>query len=259
VQKSLYSNTAGFYDKGNEIKNFTYDIDFYKSFVNETTRVLELGCGTGRITLSLVDKCKHITGVELSEQMLDILQGKVERLDKDLQNKINLVKADMSNFDLNEKFDLIIFPGITFQALTTNQQRNSCLECVKRHLDHNGKVIIDFFDPDIDKVKKTGNRRFDFEYFDDDLNCTVSKYSVIESHDNENQLQRFKYTFELSRGGSLIETIDDYFELGYLYPEQIKELFSKKSFNVEDLYSWYDFSAIDIKNKDMLIYVLNNC
>jgi ubiquinone/menaquinone biosynthesis C-methylase UbiE len=257
MQKSLYANSARFYDKGNEMKGFISDIGFYKSYIDDTTRVLELGCGTGRITLSLIDKCKQITGVELSDQMLDILRGKVEKLDEYSQSRINLVKADMSNFNLNEKFDLIIFPGITFQALTTNNQRNSCLDCVKRHLTDNGKVIIDFFEPDIEKVKKVGNRRFDFEYFDEDLNCTVSKYSVIENHDSVNQIQMFKYTFELSREGTGIDIIDDYFELGYLYPEQIKELFSSNKLTIDALYSWYDFSEIDINNKDMLIYVLS--
>lgn len=257
MQKSLYSNSARFYDKGNEIKDFTCDIDFYKSFIDETTRVLELGCGTGRITLTLLDKCKQITGVELSDQMLDILRGKVQKIDQHSQSKIKLIKSDMSNFDLNEKFDLIIFPGVAFQALTTNGQRNSCLKCVKRHLSDNGKVIIDFFEPEEEKVKKVGNRRFDFEYFDEDLNCSVSKYSVIESHDNNNQLQSFKYTFELTRESTLVDTIEDYFELGYLYPEQIKELFSNNKLNIDALYGWYDFSEIDINNKHMLIYVLS--
>ena len=256
MQKNLYSNSAYFYDKGNEIKDYTYDIDFYKSFVNETTSVLELGCGTGRITLSLIDKCKHITGIELSVHMLEILRGKVENLDDKLQKKIKLIKSDMINFDLNEKFDLIIFPGITFQALTTNEQRNSCLECVKQHLSDKGKVIIDFFDPDVDKVKKTGNRRLDFEYFDDALDCTVSKYSVIESHDSEKQKQMIKYTFELVRNGALIRVIEDNFELGYLFTDQIKELFTSNRFNINALYSWYDFNEINVDSKQMLIYVL---
>ena len=257
MQKSLYSNTARFYDKGNEIKGFTYDIDFYKSFVNETTRVLELGCGTGRITLSLIEKCKHITGVELSDQMLDILRGKIAKLDDYNQSKVSLNKSDMSYFDLNEKFDLVIFPGVAFQALTTDKQRNSCLESVKKHLSENGKIIIDFFDPDIDKLNKIGNRRFDFEYFDKYLNCTVSKYSIIENHDSENQLQMFKYTFELTKAGEPVEVIEDYFELGYLFPDQINELFHNNKISIDALYSWYDFSEIDLDNKNMLIYVLS--
>jgi histone deacetylase complex regulatory component SIN3 len=76
--------------------------------------------------------------------MLEILRGKVKNLDNKNQKKIRLIKSDMSNFNLNEKYDLIIFPGIAFQALTTKFQRDSCLECVKQHLSDDGKVIIVF-------------------------------------------------------------------------------------------------------------------
>jgi len=48
-----------------------------------------------------------------------------------------------------------------------------------------------------------------------------------------NQRQRFKYTFELAKAGTLIVIIDDYFELGYLNAEQIKELFSINRFNID--------------------------
>lgn len=145
MQKSLYQNTARFYDKSSELQNYYYDINFYRSFVDNDTEVLEIGCGTGRVTLSLLDKCKHITGIELSDQMLGVLKEKVNQLDKEQQSKIDLLKADMKDFSLNMKFDLIIFPGITFQALTCTDQRNSCLKSVREHLSDRGKVIIDFF------------------------------------------------------------------------------------------------------------------
>lgn len=60
MDKNLYTNTARFYDKGNELTHYYYDIDFYKSFVDSNTNVLELGCGTGRVTLPLLDKCKLV-------------------------------------------------------------------------------------------------------------------------------------------------------------------------------------------------------
>lgn len=257
MDKNLYTNTARFYDKGNEIINYDYDIDFYKSFVDLNTNVLELGCGTGRITLSLLDKCKHITGIELSKQMLGILQDKVNKLDKEQQNKIDLYNVDMSKFDLNQEFDLIIFPGITFQALTTIEQREYCLECAKKHLSQNGKIIIDLLKPDYNKVDNVGKTRLNYEYFDDEIGCIIKKYSVIEKHDREKQLHYMKYTFQLCKSNIVVEVIEDSFELSYLYEEQARALFVYSGLNVDSLYSWYDFTNGDKENKQMLIYVLS--
>lgn len=256
MEKNLYINSARFYDIGNELKKYDCDIDFYRSYVKMGTRVLELGCGTGRVTLPLLKDCSSITAVDLSEQMLTLLQTKVSELDESLRKKLQLRKEDMCSFEWQEKFDLIIFPGVAFSAITAPEGRSACLNCVKRHLAEGGHVIIDMMNPDEGRVSRTGSERKDFEYFDMELNATVRKLSVIESHDPRKQTQNIKYTFEIIREGESLNQIEDYFELAYLYPYQAQKLFLDNGFKVHKSYGWYDFSEIDEENKSMQIYDL---
>lgn len=259
MEKNLYINSAKFYDIGNEIKKYDCDIDFYCSYVKENTRVLELGCGTGRVTFPLLMKGAAVTAVDLSEPMLSLLASKAAALDGDLRQRLRIQKGDMCSFELGEKFDLIIFPGVAFSAITGEGGRAACLRSVKNHLAEDGHVIIDLINPDTDRVAKIGNERMDFEYFDEDLNARVRKLSVIESHDAGEQTQNIKYTFEISREGELVDKIQDCFELAYLYPGQAQKLFQDNKLCIHKAYGWYDLSPIDEENKAMQIYDLILC
>ncbi len=66
---------------------------------------LEIGCGTGKNTAWLYEKCRHITAVDFSEEMLAKAKEKL------FPNRVNFVRADINedwNFT-NEQFDLVTF------------------------------------------------------------------------------------------------------------------------------------------------------
>lgn len=257
-RKNLYSNTARFYDKGNEIKKYDVDFKFYERYINKNTRVLEIGCGTGRVTIPLSSKCESIVGLDLSESMLNMLQSKLGNIKLKSESNIKLIKGDMTNFNLNQQFDLIIFPGLTFISLISYDQRVKCLECVKKHMSNDCKVIIDQFNPNPDKFD-INNEKFDFEYFDDEVGYNIKKYSIQESHDKNNQIISMKYIYRVFDNEKLIEEIEDSFELGYLFDTEAKQLFASVGLEIINKYAGYDFSVRTEENNKMLIYELKKC
>lgn len=64
--------------------------------------ILELGCGTGRITIPLIEAGFNVTGLDISESMLSLAKIK--------SNKVKWIQGDACDFDLADKFKLIIFP-----------------------------------------------------------------------------------------------------------------------------------------------------
>ncbi|MDP6667677.1 MAG: class I SAM-dependent methyltransferase [Dehalococcoidia bacterium] len=86
------------------------DVPFYLDRISgPDATILELGCGTGRVLLPLASSCRYIHGIDRSEAMLDICRNKL------LSSGIPAVKAyvelgDISDFDLDRKFDFIIAP-----------------------------------------------------------------------------------------------------------------------------------------------------
>ncbi|MFQ6087254.1 MAG: class I SAM-dependent methyltransferase [Candidatus Bathyarchaeia archaeon] len=76
--------------------------------------MLECGCGTGRVTISLARIGVNIVGIDTSEKMLAIARKKLGREHPEVQQRIKFLKADMRNFQLEERFALSIIPFSTF-------------------------------------------------------------------------------------------------------------------------------------------------
>lgn len=138
----LYDATIG--------ADFRGDVKFY---VEEAVRsggpVLELGCGTGRITVPIARAGKEITGLDLSESMLNRAKDKIDRENGDVAGRIALLSGDMRDFDPGRKFPLIIIPFRAFLCLMTDDDQRKTLRSVHGHLDDNGRFIFNIFDPNL--------------------------------------------------------------------------------------------------------------
>lgn len=148
---SLYEGIADYYDACNP--DFRGDVQF---FIEESSRagspVLELACGTGRVLIPVAQKGIRITGLDLSESMLEIARKKVNRLEPAVQLNISLLPGDMRDFSLDQKFNLIFIAFRSFQAMLTVEDQKKCLSCIRRHLAKGGRLIINLFDPKIDMI-----------------------------------------------------------------------------------------------------------
>src|SRR5437899_3339655 len=112
MSSALYDSfIADYYDESPVVKGRTQDVVFYREAAREFgDPVLELGCGTGRITMALAEAGKRITGLDLSERMLERAVKKRAALRVEARERVHLVQGNMAGFDLGEKFRLIIIP-----------------------------------------------------------------------------------------------------------------------------------------------------
>ena len=104
--------------------------------------VLEMACGTGRVTIPLAEAEKEVWAFDLSAAMLREFHVKLAHLPVEVQQRIHLTQADMCAFDLARHFALIVAPGVAFQALITPTQQRACLACVRAHLVPGGQFIL---------------------------------------------------------------------------------------------------------------------
>jgi SAM-dependent methyltransferase len=114
------------------------DLSFWIDLANQYgDPVLELCCGTGRIALPLAEKGWQVTGIDLSESMLEEARKKSSR--------VEWIKSDIRNFEIGKKFSLIIFSINSICHLLNIEDVESCFQCVKKHLNTEGIFVIDMF------------------------------------------------------------------------------------------------------------------
>jgi cyclopropane fatty-acyl-phospholipid synthase-like methyltransferase len=57
---------------------FHYTKKFASQYIDYTTSVIEIGCGTGYYGMYFADKCKEYTGIDLSPENIDMFRSKIE-------------------------------------------------------------------------------------------------------------------------------------------------------------------------------------
>ena len=123
---------------------------FYKRWLpeNKDARILELCCGTGRLTLPIAKEGYDITGIDYTPSML--AQAKIKASEAGL--KIEFIEADIRTLDLQNKYDLIFIPFNSIHHLYLNEDLFKAFNTVKKHLKTGGRFLLDCFNPNIQYI-----------------------------------------------------------------------------------------------------------
>ena len=131
-----------------ENKNFEPDGPFYLSMAQQVNgSVLELGCGTGRVTIPLARNGIDITGLDIVRGMLARAKANAGEL------PIRWIEADVREFHLGKRFDLICTTGSVFQHLLERKEQEMMLACVQEHLSPDGIFVVDALFPSAGSMK----------------------------------------------------------------------------------------------------------
>jgi SAM-dependent methyltransferase len=129
------------------------DVDFYRRLAAELGGpVLDVGCGTGRVAVALAADGHGVVGVDLSGPMLRLAEERRASLPDEVASRLTFVQADMTTLDLGRTFSLVVAPFRVFQFLLTTDAQRAALKAFKAHLQPDGRIVLDLFDPLLDLV-----------------------------------------------------------------------------------------------------------
>ncbi len=108
--------------------------------------VLELGCGTGRVLIPLVQACNYIHGVDVSAAMISLCREKLTQGGIPA-TRASLQVGDITALCLSRTFNLIIAPFRVFQNLEKEAETDGFFNTVKKHLAAGGTCVLNVFNP----------------------------------------------------------------------------------------------------------------
>jgi SAM-dependent methyltransferase len=120
-----------------ECGGYGLDLPLWRELAaREGSPVLDLGAGTGRVTLDLARRGHEVVALDLEPAFLDALRERGRGL------PVETVQGDARAFDLRRRFPLIVAPMQTAQLLGGAAGRAGLLACARAHLAPGGLLAV---------------------------------------------------------------------------------------------------------------------
>jgi SAM-dependent methyltransferase len=216
------------------------DFLFYLKLAEEKgygSSILEIGCGNGRIASRLANHGFRVSGIDCSRAMLEEARKN--------SAQVEWVEADVRNFDLGKKFQLITFPFDGLQHLLSLQDIESGLNCIKNHLNNNGRFVVDVTHAApqyLTNILFENGRRVD-SIFQDPAGRGTVVVTQTREYDAVNQILRLKKFFYFPNSK---EELFKEVAFRCYFPQELEVLLQSKGFEIERRFGDYqgnDFTS----------------
>lgn len=248
----IYDLLAGIYDEVNKDIDYVAWADFIekimkKDYPRDAELVLDLGCGTGSMTIELAKRGYDMTGVDLSVEMLDI--ARTRAYEQGLGLDILWLNQDMCEFELYGTVDIIVSCLDCVNHITTPSRLKKCFSLVHNYLMPDGLFIFDI----------NGKAKFENVYGQKNyvMETENSFCSWQNFYNSKTKLCDFYITlFSENEDGSYARYDDVQKEKMYTV-ELIKKYLKEQGLLPIGIYSDFEFGAAT--DEDERIYVVARC
>ena len=246
----IYGLLAPFYDEINADIDYKAWADFLEKTVDKEsgTRpelVLDLCCGTGKMTLELASRGYDMTGIDYSPEMLDIARCEGEKMGAD----ILWLCQDMREFELYGTVDLAVCCLDSVNHLTKPADLKKCFSLVHNYLVPDGLFIFDI----------NGKAKFETVYADNSYVMEADGSMCVwqNFYDEKSKLCDFYITlFKEKSDGTYNRYDEEQTERMYTVKEIKKYL---KDSGLEFIGAYSDFNFTDATDEDERIYFVARC
>jgi SAM-dependent methyltransferase len=244
------------YDSFAEVYDLFYadledDLAMYLGFAERTGGpILEIGSGTGRVSIALAEAGHTVVGLEPSTAMRSIAQAKIA--EAQLTDRVTLVAGDMRRFKIDQHFGLVIAPINTFLHNLTFDDQLATLSSIKKHLRPGGLLVLDCFNPD--PAHAADDRRLILQRNVIDPDTQQSAQLWLErSTDWGQQLQEITYFADQvdAQGRMRRATLATKFR--FIFRHEMQLLLKLGGFDLKDLYGSYHLDPFESDSEKLIV------
>ena len=218
------------------------DLKFYLEWIKEkeNQKILELCCGTGRLTIPISIAGYNISGVDNNIAMLNMAKHKAK------MNGITIefFEADIRYLSLKTKYDVIFIPFNSIHHLYRNEDLFLAFECVFKHLNDEGIFLFDCYNPDIEYiVNNEGKTTLMRDYTTEKGRRIVINQNM--QYDKKTQINQIKWQYVIDGKFEPEQSLD----MRMYYPQELDEYVRINGFTIFKKYG--DFNSSDFMSNSV--------
>jgi SAM-dependent methyltransferase len=195
--------------------------------------VLDLGCGTGRHDLLLAELGYQVTGVDLSEKMVQLAQKAALR-DAPAARRPGFLAGDARSVRLDRSFDVVLslFHVMCYQA--GNQDLAAAFATVRAHLKPGGIFIFDcWYGPAV----LTERPAVRIKRLEED-GCSVIRVAEPVMHPNLNLVDVNYQVLVKDTATGEVQELRESHRMRYLFRPELELLLAQAGLAIEDAFEW---------------------
>jgi SAM-dependent methyltransferase len=240
------------------------DVDFYLRLVTrlKPRRILELACGSGRVTIPLAilgaERGFDVVGLELAEEMLGEAARKRDEQEAPVRDRLTLVQGDMRTRTNETDFDLVMSPCSSLCHLLTLEDQLATWRRANAHLRRGGRFVADIVMPnlasfaDSSRVPPRLLLEVDLDSSEPDGSSRLLRYKTTRYLPHEQRAEiRFLYDrFEP------VHAHDRYvsdFDSHVYFPREVELLFLHTGFAIEQTWGSYTERPLRASSRVMVM------
>lgn len=200
--------------------------------------IMDLGCGTGRLTLPMAEAGYTMIGIDVHEGMLERAKEKTKP-----GLSVSWLRQDCRALDVPMKSPLVYMVGHVFQHFLTNQHQEELLKSVHSVLAPNGTFIFNTRFPSADELLQPAEEQYDHTIVDHN-NRNVQIFYKME-YDSINQIQHYKTIRRFYDQDELQEERVTTIDLRYTYPQEIEKTLALNGFTLLHLFDGWEEKALN--------------
>lgn len=213
-------------------------------------RVLELGCGTGRITAGLARAGFEVVALDAEPAMLAGLAARMERLPRSVAARITPVRGDLRDFAVGGRFPLVLSGFNVVEHLYTRVELDACLRRVRAHLAPDGAFAFDVQLPDPGWLARDPSRRWARTRFRHPVTGVPTWYSTNHDYDPVSQIVIIRLYYQPVAGGD--ETVVLLSQRKY-FPAELEALIDHAGLRVVERYGDFQFGPLGPGSESQLV------
>jgi SAM-dependent methyltransferase len=161
-------------------------VNYYLNLARQRAgAVLALACGSGQLIVPVASTGVSATGLDQSSKML----AAARRRAADFGAPVEFVEGDMRNFDLGRRFSLIFVARNSLLHLSEPDEFAAFFTSVRRHLEPDGVLAFDIFNPNLQLLSRPSGERFHVMRATSPLHGEVT-VEATNDYDRDSQVNR---------------------------------------------------------------------